>query len=227
MATCAQCGVKVVLPYQCKHCGAYLCPDHHLPENHACSRPTKRNRQEVRAHTSTPSETPRISRSNKFGSIIKLLKKKTVIILLVFLVMTSIWVGIYSGSSLTVRQEYQQSLILSSIFFVIMFVMGFAMVVTPKRRWVAVGRTVTRTRGHWGGMNGGEKSVSTTQIPVEREPLYKSGRFIKRCIIIGGILALFGFSFGILSFVICYAATAIGGMLLGCGVALLITGGRY
>lgn len=38
MATCAQCGAKVVLPYQCKYCGSYFCPDHRLPESHSCSR---------------------------------------------------------------------------------------------------------------------------------------------------------------------------------------------
>jgi len=42
MATCAQCGAKVVLPYQCKRCGGHFCPDHRLPESHDCSRPPRR-----------------------------------------------------------------------------------------------------------------------------------------------------------------------------------------
>lgn len=227
MAACSQCGVKVVFPYQCKYCSAYFCPDHRLPENHACSRLTKRNRPEVRVHTLTPPKTPLISGSKKFSSIVRLLKKKIVIVLLVFLVMTSIWIAIYSNSSLTVRQAYQQFLIFASLAFIFPFVLGFTLVVMPKRRWVTVGRTVTKTRGRWGGMSGGEESVSIAQTPEERKPLYKSKRFIKWSLIIGGILALFGFSCGIIWPEICFVSIILGSAPLGWGIALVKTGGRY
>ena len=36
MATCDQCGREESMPYSCRYCGGTFCPDHRLPENHAC-----------------------------------------------------------------------------------------------------------------------------------------------------------------------------------------------
>lgn len=36
MAECSYCGEKVSLPFKCKFCGKYFCPEHRLPENHDC-----------------------------------------------------------------------------------------------------------------------------------------------------------------------------------------------
>src|SRR6056297_2401952 len=36
MATCDQCGRNESMPYTCRYCGGTFCPDHRLPENHAC-----------------------------------------------------------------------------------------------------------------------------------------------------------------------------------------------
>jgi len=33
---CAYCGKEETLPYQCRYCASYFCPDHRLPENHEC-----------------------------------------------------------------------------------------------------------------------------------------------------------------------------------------------
>ncbi len=298
MAACAQCGTEVALPYQCKYCGGYFCPDHRLPENHACSRlpkrgwgaklgvkkseqamrkvrlssgrivdfdrnritndilrsvknqnaaeelsdkvvedleqryagriPTTRNiHYAVKKVLSEYHKQPKISGSKKFSSIVRLLKRKTVIIFLAFLVMTSIWTVTYSNSSFAARLAYQWFLILASVVFTCFFVLGFALVVMPKRRWATVGRTVTRTRGRWGKVSGGEESVSVSQIPVERPPLYKSKRFVKWSLIIGSVLVLFGFPYGIMWPEICSVSVIIGGMCLGMGVALVISGGRY
>ena len=34
---CQHCGENVDLPFKCPFCGGYFCPDHRLPENHACA----------------------------------------------------------------------------------------------------------------------------------------------------------------------------------------------
>ncbi len=34
---CEFCGKEEVLPFKCQYCGGFFCPEHRLPENHACS----------------------------------------------------------------------------------------------------------------------------------------------------------------------------------------------
>ncbi len=34
---CQFCGKDEVLPFKCQYCGGFFCPEHRLPENHACS----------------------------------------------------------------------------------------------------------------------------------------------------------------------------------------------
>lgn len=36
MTLCTKCGIEVALPYKCKYCGSYFCPNHRLPKNHGC-----------------------------------------------------------------------------------------------------------------------------------------------------------------------------------------------
>ena len=39
MAECHECGTDTGMPYTCPSCGAKLCSDHRLPENHSCYEP--------------------------------------------------------------------------------------------------------------------------------------------------------------------------------------------
>lgn len=36
MATCEQCGEKIVGARECSYCEGTFCPEHRLPENHDC-----------------------------------------------------------------------------------------------------------------------------------------------------------------------------------------------
>jgi hypothetical protein len=212
------------LAFRCHRCGAAFCPQHRLPENHECQGVKKESGAlPFQLDESAPSGS-----KTKFRGLVRLLKKKAVIILLVFLVMASVWATIYLTASPIQKQAYHQFLILASLAFISPFILGFTIVVIPKRRWVADRKTVTRTRGRWGGIGGGEESVSTTYHPEEREPLYKSKRFIKWSLIVGGIFVLFGFLYGaIFPEIFCYISVVIGGFPLGWGFALIITHGKY
>ena len=37
LTKCAACGIEVDLPFRCNYCENYYCPEHRLPENHACT----------------------------------------------------------------------------------------------------------------------------------------------------------------------------------------------
>ncbi len=39
MSSCDECGEGIgTIPFDCRACGNVLCPEHRMPENHACAR---------------------------------------------------------------------------------------------------------------------------------------------------------------------------------------------
>jgi len=144
-----------------------------------------------------------------------------------FLVMAGVWATIYLTASPTLRQAYQQFLIWASLIFAGMFFFGLMIIVVPTREWKVVGKTRTRTRGRYGRMNVEEESETTQYVPVERPPHRMPWKFIKWSLILGGILTLFGFSYGIILHEIGYLSITLGGGFLGWGFGLLMTGGIW
>jgi hypothetical protein len=212
------------LAYRCHRCGAVFCPQHRLPENHECQGVKKESGAlPLQRDESVPSGS-----KTKFRGLVQLLKKKAVIILIIFLVMTGIWAAIYLTASPAQRQAYQQFLTWASLIFGGMLSLGIVIVVVPTREWKVVGKTRTRTRGRYGRTSFEEESETNQYVSVERPPPHRiSWKLIKWSLILGGIFTLFGFSYGIILQEIGYFSITLGGGFLGWGLGLSMTGGIW
>jgi hypothetical protein len=210
MATCAKCGAKVMLPYQCRYCGGYFCPDHRLPENHECSRLPRRGWNDKPGFKESGQVEPKPKTRPSLHNFTHVLKQKSVIILLVFLVIAGIWAWSLLSASSGQLQAYRQFLNWALLIFGFAFIIGF-MLTIPQRP-----RSVVRIRGEIEVREGAEVIIRAPPQRISRV----SRRVAKWVLIIGGIAALIGLTYGISSNEFGYVSAGFGGGFLGLGVGL-------
>ncbi len=222
---CTYCGKNAGnLPYVCNYCGSLFCVDHRLPENHECSglekakiisdkRFDSKSYSELSTYNDTgyrgtlPTES---SRGQRRFSFVSKLKRKSAIILIVILVMAGIWAGLYLSAPVSQAQAYQQFLTWGLLFFAITFMFGIVAATPPKRKPRVRIRDMEVD-------DGAEVIIRTNQPP--RKPV--SRRLAKWVLLMGAVIALFGFAYGIASVELGYVSVSLGGFALGIGVALI------
>jgi len=139
------------------------------------------------------------------------LKKKRTIVSLAILVVVGIWAWFLLSTSPVQLQAYQQFLRGALLIFFFTFIFGFIITVPRKKK------PRVRVHGEIEIKEGAEIHITTPQSRHWRF----SRKVVKLVLILGSILSLFGFAYGIASFLFGYTSVALGGFIFGVGLALL------